>query len=158
MFRLAKAIQYLHSMGVVLDYRFRSLNVVLDSDLCPTIRCLCSTSQSLLDKECEEQFSPCRNIFSFGGICYELYAFPDTWPDYSGSRRPKRPSEIPENAWQLIQRCCAKDSACRPTIDEVVKDIEGWDRVGHVEPSLQDRTCFGALGSVLSDLGRSLCQ
>ncbi|KAM6496468.1 hypothetical protein JOM56_009174 [Amanita muscaria] len=74
MFRLAKAIQYLHSMGVVLDYRFHSLNVVLDSDLCPTIRCLYSTSQSILDKECKVRFSPDDNILSFGGLFYEVQA------------------------------------------------------------------------------------
>ncbi|KIL58953.1 hypothetical protein M378DRAFT_169930 [Amanita muscaria Koide BX008] len=155
MFQLAKAIQYLHSMGVVLDYRqFRLHNVVLDSHLCPKICCLCSTSQSLLDKKCKERFSPHDNIFSFGWLCYELYAGPDTWPDYpiSSGRSviPTRPSEIPENAWQLIQRCCAEDPKRRPTIGEVVKEIEGWYRVGH-------GTCFGALG-VLSDVGRNLCQ
>ncbi|KAM6496459.1 hypothetical protein JOM56_009165 [Amanita muscaria] len=202
LFRLAKIIQYLHSMDVVLDDRLRSHDVRLDSDLNPKICCLYSTSQSLLDKECKERFSPHENIFSFGGLCYELYAGADTWPDYPVSSRrrviPKRPSQIPKNAWQLIQRCCAEDSKCRPTIDEVVMEIGDWDMIGHVELSLRepslpelspqepslrvpslrepslrepslrepslrqlslrDRTCFGALCSVLSDLGRSLCQ
>ncbi|KIL58957.1 hypothetical protein M378DRAFT_285100 [Amanita muscaria Koide BX008] len=128
--RIAKAIQYLHSMGVVLDYQFHSHDVVLDLDLCPKIHWLCSTSQSVLDKECKERFSPHDNIFSFGGICYEVYAGPHTWPDYpiSSGRRviPKRPPKIPKNVWQLVQRCCAEDSKSRPTIDEVVKEMEGW--------------------------------
>ncbi|KIL53900.1 hypothetical protein M378DRAFT_19419 [Amanita muscaria Koide BX008] len=180
MLRLAKAIQYLHSMGVVLYHQLSSRNVLLDSNLYPKIRCLCSTSRSLLDKECQEWFSPDDNIFSFGCLFYEMYAG-DIWPDDSiYSRKPfitKCPSvpEIPEYAWQLIQRCCAEHPKSRPTIDEVVNEMKGWHNVKqvepdeivnelegwrsgeHVEPPRQGRTCFRALGSVLSDLRRNLC-
>ncbi|KIL60897.1 hypothetical protein M378DRAFT_903610 [Amanita muscaria Koide BX008] len=55
--------------------------------------------------------------------------------------------------------------------DEAVNGVEGWYGVrqvepddvvnemedGYVEPSRQGRTCFRALGSVLSDLQRNLC-
>ncbi|KIL58005.1 hypothetical protein M378DRAFT_171130 [Amanita muscaria Koide BX008] len=40
-------------------------------------------------------------------------------------KRPSEP-EIREDAWQLIQRCCAEDPESRPTIDEVVEEMESW--------------------------------
>jgi hypothetical protein len=36
-------------------------------------------------------------------------------------------AEIPEFAWRLMQRCCAEDPMNRPTIDEVVKEMETWE-------------------------------
>ncbi|KAM6501381.1 Protein kinase-like domain containing protein [Amanita muscaria] len=146
MLRLAKAIQYLHSMGVVLFHQFRSRNVILDSDLFPKIFCLCSTSRSSLDKDRRGWSSPHDNIFCFGCLFYELYCGVNIWLDYSISSRrlviTKRPSvpEIPEYVWQLIQRCCAEDPKSRPTINEVVKEMEGWHSVGQVEPSRQGKT------------------
>ncbi|KAM6491789.1 Protein kinase-like domain containing protein [Amanita muscaria] len=193
MLRLAKAIQYLHSRGVVLYLQIFSHDIFLNSNLCPKIRCLCSTPQSFLAKEYQEWCSPEDNIFSFGSLFYEMYTGFVIRPEnlINSRKRPSEP-EIPEYAWQLIQRCCANQES-RPTIDEVVNemkgwhsvgyvepdeavngvegwhsirqvepdevvnDLEGWRSDGHVEPPRQSRTCFRALGSVLSDLRRNMC-
>ncbi|KIL54787.1 hypothetical protein M378DRAFT_174039 [Amanita muscaria Koide BX008] len=158
MLRLAKAIEYLHSIGVVLHHQFASHHVFLGSDLCPRICCSCSISRSL-NKECKELFSPDDNIFSFGCLFYELYSGIDTRPNHSISSRrhvvTERPSvqEIPEYAWQLIQRCCAEDPKSRPSIDEVVKEMEEWHSF-----SRQGWASLRALYSVLSDLGRNWRQ
>ena len=39
--------------------------------------------------------------------------------------RPSMP-EIHDSAWELIHRCFAKDEKSRPTMDEVVGEMEGW--------------------------------
>ena len=46
----------------------------------------------------------------------------------NGRRIEKRPyrAEIRDDVWSLIQRCCAKDAKSRPTIDEVVEEMESW--------------------------------
>ena len=34
--------------------------------------------------------------------------------------------EIHDDVWGLIQRCCAEDSESRPSMDEIVKEMESW--------------------------------
>ncbi|KIL61213.1 hypothetical protein M378DRAFT_167195 [Amanita muscaria Koide BX008] len=41
------------------------------------------------------------------------------------AKRPSKP-KIRDDAWQLIQRCCAKDPKRRPTMDDVVREMEAW--------------------------------
>ncbi|KIL55860.1 hypothetical protein M378DRAFT_560737 [Amanita muscaria Koide BX008] len=120
MLGLAKAIQYFHSMGVILHRQFGSDNVFLDSDLRPIICCLCSTSRFLLEKPWKERFVLEDNIFSFGCLLYE--------EDRMGAitNRPSVP-EMPEFVWQLVQRCCAEDPKRRPPMDEVVQEVERWN-------------------------------
>jgi len=72
------------------------------------------------------------SIFTLGRLFYELY-FNIRLPfDESAKLKRdtiiKRPSEpeIREDAWQLIQRCCAEDPESRPTINEVVQEMESW--------------------------------
>jgi serine/threonine protein kinase len=43
--------------------------------------------------------------------------------------RPSEP-EINENTWQLIQRCCAENPKDRPTINEVVEEVQSWEYNG----------------------------
>ncbi|KAM6489508.1 hypothetical protein JOM56_015065 [Amanita muscaria] len=40
-------------------------------------------------------------------------------------KRPAEP-EIPDNVWKLIQLCCGEDPKRRPTMDEVVMEMERW--------------------------------
>ncbi|KIL66773.1 hypothetical protein M378DRAFT_160266 [Amanita muscaria Koide BX008] len=42
------------------------------------------------------------------------------------SDRPSDPA-IREDAWQLIQWCCADDPKTRPTMDQVVQEMESWN-------------------------------
>ena len=43
--------------------------------------------------------------------------------------RPSEP-EIPDNVWELIQWCCAKDPEERPTMYQVVQEMESWISLG----------------------------
>ncbi|KIL57795.1 hypothetical protein M378DRAFT_171305, partial [Amanita muscaria Koide BX008] len=52
-------------------------------------------------------------------------------------KRPTEP-EIREDAWQLIQRCCAEDPESRPTIDEVVQEMESWDMESEIATPASD--------------------
>ena len=40
-------------------------------------------------------------------------------------KRPTQP-EIHDEVWSLIQRCCAEDTKSRPTMDEIVEEMESW--------------------------------
>ena len=88
------------------------------------------------------------NVFKFGCLYYEVsYCFPicqycitipqiyfdvDIDPRHSGreettdvAARPTHP-QIHDDVWSLIQRCCAEDRKSRPTMDEIVMEIESW--------------------------------
>ena len=39
--------------------------------------------------------------------------------------RPTQP-QIHDEVWSLIQRCCAEDIKSRPTMDEIIKEMESW--------------------------------
>ncbi|KIL62514.1 hypothetical protein M378DRAFT_165718 [Amanita muscaria Koide BX008] len=132
---VAKAIQYLHSMGLAFRATtFDIGNVDLDLSLRPRIRIgaelltlinpvMKSTSERLLYEE---------SIFGFGCFFYQVYFNKKLRFDESIEDRRRiiveRPSspKISEYVWQLIQRCCAEDPRSRPTIGEVVKEMETW--------------------------------
>ncbi|KIL58980.1 hypothetical protein M378DRAFT_285779 [Amanita muscaria Koide BX008] len=127
MLAVAKAFQYFHSLGIVLDHHYVSLHCIfLDSKLCASIR-----SQGTLS-DLEERWTFKANIFSFGCFFYETY-FNVEIKDHDRRKlkrtvivkRPSKP-KIRDDAWQLIQRCCAEDPKSRPTIDEVVQEMESW--------------------------------
>ncbi|KIL62505.1 hypothetical protein M378DRAFT_761333 [Amanita muscaria Koide BX008] len=73
------------------------------------------------------------SVFAFGCFFHKVY-FNIKLPLFDEKieerrritvERPSSP-KIPEYAWQLIQRCCAEDPRNRPTIGEVVKEMETW--------------------------------
>ncbi|KAM6496427.1 hypothetical protein JOM56_009133 [Amanita muscaria] len=132
MLAVAKAFQYFHSLGIVLDHEHLSLGcIVLDSKFCVRIRFLRVLSD--LEERWTSDFK--ANIFSFGCFFYETY-FKVQINDYHRREfkrsviveRPSKP-KIRDDAWQLIQRCCAEDPNSRPTIDEVVQEMESWKLV-----------------------------
>ncbi|KIL62423.1 hypothetical protein M378DRAFT_12880 [Amanita muscaria Koide BX008] len=124
MLEVAKAIQYLNSMDVLLDNAFDLDNMYLDSKchvkIFPYGSILPST---LLSSEEVHQ----DNISILGHTFYELY-FDVYRPYFKDDKCPVRPSdrEINDELWQVIQRCCAADPKSRPTIDEVVQEMETW--------------------------------
>jgi len=73
------------------------------------------------------------NIFLFGCLFYEMcFAVKIDVDDRfhnNSDAVAKRPSEpkIRDDEWQLIQRCCAKEPKSRPTIDEIVREMDAWD-------------------------------
>ncbi|KIL68706.1 hypothetical protein M378DRAFT_823594 [Amanita muscaria Koide BX008] len=123
---VATAIQYFHSMGFMPSPSFTFGDVYLDLSLRPRIRFDAVTVIKGFDEE--------ESIFAFGCFFYAAYFNIDTVFDtVFGTEEQReiiveRPSspKIPEYAWQLIQRCCAEDSGSRPTIEQVVKEMETW--------------------------------
>ncbi|KIL63018.1 hypothetical protein M378DRAFT_737331 [Amanita muscaria Koide BX008] len=81
-----------------------------------------------------------RNIFILGCTFYELYfnveleqyrdiiyqsQFEDDMIQLQGPEPPSEP-EISDELWQVIRRCYAADPKSRPTIQEVVQEMESW--------------------------------
>ncbi|KIL59882.1 hypothetical protein M378DRAFT_168761 [Amanita muscaria Koide BX008] len=138
-------------MGVILHYDTDSDDIFLDPDLSPTIRfwgsfllyivktpsiCLEERSKVLMTRE--------ANVFKFGCLFHEmafnveiLVAHEDRIPPEAQKRitnlvefkrnikRPAEP-EIPDTVWKLIQLCRGEDPKRRPTMDEVVMEMERW--------------------------------
>ncbi|KIL68692.1 hypothetical protein M378DRAFT_8163 [Amanita muscaria Koide BX008] len=130
---VARAIQYLHSTGITPDSLLDFGVVYLDLSLRPRIRIATEylTLNPFIGSESQRSLYE-DSIFAFGCLFYAAY-FNMTIDMHTSVearrgiivRRPSKP-EIPEYVWQLIQRCCAKDPKNRPTIDEVVKEMETW--------------------------------
>ncbi|KIL54846.1 hypothetical protein M378DRAFT_18491 [Amanita muscaria Koide BX008] len=131
---VARAIQYLHLMGVtpggLLDFGV----VHLDLSLRPRIRIgteILTLINPFMGSGSERSLYE-DSIFAFGYFFYAAYF--NTKVDIYASVEARRgivvrhPSkqEIPEYAWQLMQRCCAEDPRNQPTIEEVVKEMETW--------------------------------
>ncbi|KIL59989.1 hypothetical protein M378DRAFT_168620, partial [Amanita muscaria Koide BX008] len=68
------------------------------------------------------------NIFSFGTLFYRVL-FNKYYGEVTFNTRPRKP-EIPDNVWQLIQWCWVKERKKRPTIDQVVQEMESWISLG----------------------------
>ncbi|KIL58439.1 hypothetical protein M378DRAFT_170606 [Amanita muscaria Koide BX008] len=68
------------------------------------------------------------NIFSFGILFYRVL-FNKYYGEVTFNTRPRK-SEIPDNVWQLIQWCWVKERKKRPTIDQVVQEMESWISLG----------------------------
>ncbi|KAM6491982.1 hypothetical protein JOM56_012620 [Amanita muscaria] len=135
-FEVANAIQYVHSLGIGLNpYHLEKGVYYLDNHA--IVECSSFRPSRLSDRQLEygnygAEFTLEGNIRSFGLLFYKvLFNYPDE--DTIGIR-PKEP-EIPDNVWQLIQSCCAEDPKERPTIDQVVHEMESWISLGQFKPS-----------------------
>ncbi|KAM6502752.1 hypothetical protein JOM56_002729 [Amanita muscaria] len=130
MLDVARAIQYLHSMNFVPNTTSMQDYVYLDLSLRPKIRI--APQFLYFINTCTRPTSEYRDAFNFGYFFYEVLFDMELYRYKSMEERRRivvnRPSkpEIPEFAWQLIQRCCAEDPTNRLTIDEVVKEMETW--------------------------------
>ncbi|KIL58449.1 hypothetical protein M378DRAFT_170613 [Amanita muscaria Koide BX008] len=125
---VAKAIQYIHSLGPVLGYEFYASDIYLDSDnhvkfLYPCFR-LKDLCKGRVEYDGFGKVTSEDDIRNFGLLVYEVI-----FSKRSGEARPSEP-EIPDNIWELIQWCCASDPKKRPTIDQVVHEMESWILLG----------------------------
>ncbi|KAM6502764.1 hypothetical protein JOM56_002741 [Amanita muscaria] len=132
---VVRALQYLHSMGVGHCNGFDIKCVHLDLSPRPKIRIVAQFLDLInpCTRSTSEQSLYGDSVFNFGCFFYTVYfniklrRFDEKIEDRRRDivERPSSP-KIPEYVWQLIQRCCAEDPANRPTIDEVVKEMETW--------------------------------
>ncbi|KIL54907.1 hypothetical protein M378DRAFT_173954 [Amanita muscaria Koide BX008] len=128
MLEVVKAVRYFHSMGIVLHHYVDLDDIYLDSEFRARFRFLGLTTQYVnLSRE--------ANIFLFGCLFYEMcfnvtIGFSDRIYNNSDAvaKRPSKP-EIRDDEWQLIQRCCAEEPKSRPTMDEVVREMEAWSGI-----------------------------
>ncbi|KIL55171.1 hypothetical protein M378DRAFT_18181 [Amanita muscaria Koide BX008] len=128
-FEVAKAIQYVHSIGIMFRSFLAANDIFVDFDNQAKLQCYGFCPNYL----CKGQFdyngyssSFEANIHEFGLLFYQVLFNKET---NDIETRPSEP-EIPDNVWQLIQWCCADDPKERPTIDQVVQEMESWISLG----------------------------
>ncbi|KAM6491525.1 hypothetical protein JOM56_013094 [Amanita muscaria] len=148
MFEVAKAVRYFHSMGIVLHDYVDSDYIFLDSEFHAKFRFLglishCANVTPIWHYN-EQRISPEANVFLFGCLFYEMcfsvkISYHDRLDNNSNAvaKQPSKP-EIRDDEWQLIQRCCADEPKSRPTMDEVVREMEAWEAKAK-EPSSNRR-------------------
>ncbi|KIL55020.1 hypothetical protein M378DRAFT_173912 [Amanita muscaria Koide BX008] len=123
-------------MGIVLHDHVDSHDIFLDSEFHARFRFRGLTEHYVNvapNMFLERDFlSREANVSLFGCVFYEMcfdvnISYRDRLDNNSNAvaKRPSRP-EIRDDEWQLIQRCCAKQRKSRPTIDEVVREMETW--------------------------------
>ncbi|KIL60745.1 hypothetical protein M378DRAFT_167708 [Amanita muscaria Koide BX008] len=125
MLKVAKAVRYFHAMGIVLHHFVDSHEIFLDSEFHARFQfCGFTEHYVFLSRE--------ANVFLFGCLFYQMcfdvkISFRDRLRSNSNAvaKRSSKP-EIRDDEWQLIQRCCAEEPESRPTIDEVVREMEAW--------------------------------
>ncbi|KIL55469.1 hypothetical protein M378DRAFT_173629 [Amanita muscaria Koide BX008] len=136
MLEVAKAVRYFHSMGIVLHDYVDSDDILLDSEFHARFRFLGFTehyvnvtSNFFLQRD---SLSREANIFLFGCLFYEMcfnleIDYRERLKSNSNAvaKRPSKP-EIRDDEWQLIQRCCAKEPRSRPTVDDLIREMEAW--------------------------------
>ncbi|KIL60753.1 hypothetical protein M378DRAFT_167728 [Amanita muscaria Koide BX008] len=136
MLEVAKAVRYVHSMGIILHDAVDSDDIFLDSEFHARFRFLGLTAHyinvTLIGDLNHEWLSREANIFLFGCLFYEMcfdvkISYRNRLENNSDAvaKRPSKP-EIRDDEWQLIQRCCAKEPKSQPTMDEVVREMEAW--------------------------------
>ncbi|KAM6497628.1 hypothetical protein JOM56_005576 [Amanita muscaria] len=137
MLEVAKAVRYFHSMGVILHYFVDSDDIFLNSELHARFRFLGFTAHYLNVTPnlilSHDLLSHEANIFMFGCVFYEMccdvkISSRDRFYNNSNAvaKRPSKP-EIRDDEWQLIQRCCAQEPNSRPSMDDVVREMEAWN-------------------------------
>ncbi|KIL61645.1 hypothetical protein M378DRAFT_847082 [Amanita muscaria Koide BX008] len=132
-FEVAKAIQYVHSLDIIITHRFPKETVFLDSDNHATLNCFSFLPNFLRDGRLEyhSDWTLEANIRSFGLLFYSVLFNQFNADDHeiSFEFRPPEP-KVPDSVWQLIQWCCVKDPKERPTMDQVVQEMESWISLG----------------------------
>ncbi|KIL63015.1 hypothetical protein M378DRAFT_737239 [Amanita muscaria Koide BX008] len=130
MLDVARAIQYVDSMDVLLHNTSDLRDIFLDSEC--HVKILPWGSILPMTRLSAEEVHQ-RNIFILGCTFYELYFNAELYRNHfrfmddmiHGPERPSEP-EISDELWQVIQRCYAADPKSRPTIQEVVQEMESW--------------------------------
>ncbi|KAM6490291.1 hypothetical protein JOM56_014268 [Amanita muscaria] len=135
-FEVAKALQYVHSLGIIFRPAYSKVfhsYVYLDSDNHAQVAFPSSYPNDLCKGEIDyidygSIYTLEDNINLFGDFSYRVL-FDKFDGEVTFEMRSKEP-DIPDNVWQLIQWCCAKDPKERPTMDQVVQEMESWISLG----------------------------
>ena len=73
------------------------------------------------------------DVFSFAMLAVEVFTGNHPFPDIKGinfalailaGNRPARPKNIPDDVWELVEKCWNDNPGARPEIGDVVKRLE----------------------------------
>jgi len=124
----------MHSKGAVLKYSLHGEDVRIDNleaqDIAfrLSLRLFRETPTAHVGDPDKDRYSYEWDVFMFGCLFYEILFniyFSDEGRRKFIVNRPPEP-EIDGDTWQLIQRCCAENPKDRPTIDEVIEEMQSW--------------------------------
>ncbi|KIL64562.1 hypothetical protein M378DRAFT_163011 [Amanita muscaria Koide BX008] len=119
----------------MFGYRFNESDVYVDSDNHVKLQspgfCPDNLSKVQFDYGYYDNFTCTSDdsVHEFGVLFYEVVFNTTIAHPEVVTRRPIWPI-IPDNVWQLIQRCCAKDPKERPTMVQVVQEMQSWISLG----------------------------
>ncbi|KIL59231.1 hypothetical protein M378DRAFT_14939 [Amanita muscaria Koide BX008] len=126
MLAVAKAIRYIHSMDVVValgSIPIDSHYIALDSNLHAKILCSGVFAWQVRDSEDlifegKGGCTPEHNIATFADL-FEKVCFRDD--------NENLPNDLVEDVRRLIERCRVEDPKSRPSMENVVNEMEAWD-------------------------------
>ncbi|KIL57329.1 hypothetical protein M378DRAFT_395786 [Amanita muscaria Koide BX008] len=129
MLEIVRTIRYIHSMGVVLHSRVLKIEYfTLDSDFHAKILFTGYFAwwvrEAVYDDELSLLVANCTypsNISAFAELFHEV-----CFGDENTLKQYLLPSRVKEDSRQLIERCRALDWKSRPTMKDVVKEMETW--------------------------------
>lgn len=82
----------------------------------------------------EEKITEAHDVYSYGFVLFFLFGGKIVQHDYHQwikfirkGKRPEKPSGIPDNFWELIQRCWNHDPSKRPSFKEIVELLRTGD-------------------------------
>ncbi|ORY20339.1 kinase-like protein [Rhizoclosmatium globosum] len=164
---IAHAFQYLHSFNPpVLHRDLKPDNILLDDHGKAVLKDLgLSRVQTLSElsrlgilgilyappESCIRGYTaaPQYDVYSYGMVMYEVWTcqrpfaehdmrYPQTVIDMVMSgKRPRRTPDIPDQVWNLIERCWAHDPKQRPTFDTIYYEIHSWKFDAPIPPQTQ---------------------
>ncbi|ORY37568.1 kinase-like protein [Rhizoclosmatium globosum] len=82
--------------------------------------------------------APQYDVYSYGMVMYEVWTGQRPFAEHDlrypqkvidlvmRGERPQRTSDIPDQVWNLIERCWAHDLKQRPTFEAIEKEIQTW--------------------------------
>ncbi|KAM6499341.1 hypothetical protein JOM56_004849 [Amanita muscaria] len=126
MLEIGRTVRYIHSMDIALYSDYKSEYIFLDSNLHAKFMfrglfAWWSREASIYGHERKHLFTECTyeaNISAFADlfdkVCFDGHS-------------ENAPSQLVDDARQLIERCRAKDPKSRPTMEDVVKEMETWN-------------------------------
>ncbi|KIL60384.1 hypothetical protein M378DRAFT_919205 [Amanita muscaria Koide BX008] len=124
MLEIARIIRYIHFMNIALSSNVintESIVVFLDSNLRAKImfQGLFAWWSREASSYGHERFIPCT---------YEanVSAFANLFDKVNSRHNEKQSNRLFKDARQLIERCRAEDPKSRPTMEDVVKEMETW--------------------------------
>ncbi|KIL65367.1 hypothetical protein M378DRAFT_161980 [Amanita muscaria Koide BX008] len=124
MLEVVRIIRYTHSIGTLFSPVIQSTYIGLDSDLRAKIsyrglfawqvreNLIFYSENFMADFEYESTIAAFAELFQ--KVCFD-------------DDHEKLPKHLVEDARRLMERCCAEDPKSRPTVENIVQEMELWN-------------------------------